>query len=288
MRRRLFLLSAAGAALSGALRAAPGRGAPVRFGLTPVFLDDHVAFLEIWRRYLEARLGRRVTFIQRGSYREITDLLRQEQLDFAWICGYPYVRYKKDLRLLAVPLYAGKPLYRSYVIVPEADGASASILDLRGRVFAYSDPNSNSGFLYANYRLVQVKEDPGTFFRKTFFTWAHRKVVEAVAAGLAQGGSVDGYIWDTLRKDGGDPARRTRVIERSPEFGFPPIVARAGVPKADFDAVRGTLLGMAGDADGQALLAKLNLEGFAAGSPELFADIERMMKTVHRTSRDAA
>ncbi|MBS0555580.1 MAG: ABC transporter substrate-binding protein, partial [Proteobacteria bacterium] len=32
--------------------------APVRIGLTPVFLDDQMSFLSEWRRWLEVKLGR--------------------------------------------------------------------------------------------------------------------------------------------------------------------------------------------------------------------------------------
>ena len=64
----------------------------VRIGTTPVFLDDHRAFLEEWRSYLEQRLERPVVFVQRGSYREISDMVVNGKLDFAWVCGYPYVR----------------------------------------------------------------------------------------------------------------------------------------------------------------------------------------------------
>ncbi len=282
MRRRLFLLSAAAAALPATLAADAGSPPAIRFGLTPVFLDDHVGFLQLWKQYLDSRLERPVLFIQRGSYREITDMLRKDELDFAWICGYPFVRYRRELRLLAVPLYGGKPLYRSYIIVPASDRSSESILDLRGRIFAYSDPNSNSGYLYTNYRLVQLREDRASFFKKGFFTWAHRKVVEAVSVGLANGGSVDGYVWDTLNKDAGELTARTRLVEKSPEFGFPPMVARLTAPKEVFHAVQNVLLAMAGEPEGRALLARLNLEGFIAGSPQLFDGISEMMKAVNR------
>ena len=258
------------------------RGAPVRFGLTPVFLDDHAGFLRIWQRYLDPRLNRPLQFVQRGSYREIIDILRQDKLDFAWICGYPFVRYRLQFRLLAVPLYLGKPLYQSYLIVSGTDATTRSVLDLRGRVFAFSDPDSNSGYLYATYLLAQASERAAGFFGKSFFTWAHRKVVEAVAAGLAQGGSVDGYVWDTLKRYSPELTLRTRIAGRSPEFGFPPIVARASVRQGEFDAMRRVLLGMADEAQGRELLKRLNLEGFTPGNEELFDGIERMMKVVDR------
>lgn len=253
---------------------------PLRIGLTPVFLDDQVAFVNLWRNYLERQLGRRVAFVQRGSYREVVDQLRQGQLDFAWLCGYPYVRHRDRMKLLAVPLYGGKPLYRSYLIVPTHDTTTRSILDLRGKVFAYSDPDSNSGYLFTQYSLRRLDEKPATFFGKTFFTWAHRKVVDAVAVGLAQGGAVDGYVWDTLALSHPELTAKTRIAERSPEFGFPPFVARSTVAPAEFTAMQAVLVRMRDDKEGAALLKRLNLDGFEAGSPALFDGVAAMYRTV--------
>lgn len=280
IRRSLVALGGM-AALSWLARAARAdRHEAVRIGLTPVFLDDQVAFLNAWRDYLSARLARPVAFVQKGSYREIVDLLRQEGLDFAWLCGYPYVRHRPQMRLLAVPLYRGAPRYQSYLIVPASDTRTRSLLDLRGRIFAYSDPDSNSGYLYPQFSLLQARENPARFFARSFFTWGHRKVVEAVASGLAQGGAVDGYIWETLRLLHPQLAAATRIVDRSPEFGFPPFVARAGIPKRDFESAQQVLLGMANDPGGAGLLQRLNLDGFTQGDTAMFESVAKMMRVL--------
>lgn len=77
----------------------------LRIGTTPVFLDDQIGFLARWGEYLSRRLGQPVQFVQRGSYRQIVEALKTQAVDFAWICGYPYVREDSTLRLVAVPVY---------------------------------------------------------------------------------------------------------------------------------------------------------------------------------------
>jgi phosphonate transport system substrate-binding protein len=262
--------------------AANGDSAIVRIGLTPVFLDDQVSFLGKWRSWLEQKLGRSVVFVQRGNYREIVDLLRSGKIDFAWLCGYPYIRHRHEFRLVAVPLWRGQPLYQSYLIVPADDRRTKSIGELRGKVFAYSDPDSNSGYLYPQYVLNQQGEKPSTFFSRTFFTWAHRKVVEAVGVGLADGGAVDGYVWDTLAEVRPDLTAATRIIDRSPLLGYPPFVARGDIPTRELERFRQVLLGMAEDPQGGELLGRLRLDGFTAGQPSLFDGIARMAAKVGR------
>lgn len=283
MKRRQALLGLCGLALSlaqGRARAANGMVEAVRIGMTPVFLDDQVGFLAAWRDYLEQAMARPVEFVQRGSYREIVDLLRQDKLHFAWLCGYPYVREQRWMRLLAVPVYQGAPLYRSYLIVPSGDATTATITDLRDRVFAFSDPDSNSGYLYPSYSLSRLQTSPARFFRRTFFTYAHKKVVEAVALQVAHGGAVDGYVWDTLARTHPEMTWRTRVVERSPVFGFPPFVSGPAAGTELHRRMQRTLLAMHEDAAGAEFLRQLNLDGFTAGTPALYAEIQSMLRSM--------
>lgn len=262
--------------------AANGDPAVVRIGLTPVFLDDQVSFLGKWRVWLEQKLGNSVVFVQRANYGEIIDLLRSGKIDFAWLCGYPYVRHRHEFRLVAVPLWRGQPLYQSYLIVPADDQRTKSIGDLRGKVFAYSDPDSNSGYLYPQYVLTMLGEKPSIFFARTFFTWAHRKVVEAVGVGLADGGAVDGYVWETLAEVRPELTAATRIIDRSPLLGYPPFVARWDIPPKQLEQFSKVLLGMADDPQGVELLGRLRLDGFMVGQSALFDGIAQMAERVSR------
>lgn len=253
---------------------------PVYIGVTPVFLNNQTTFLNDWKAYLSEKLQRPVVFKQRNTYREISNLLLTNQIDFAWTCGYPYLRHRQKLRLVAVPVYQGKPLYRAYLIVPASDIHTRSINDLRGQVFAFSDPDSNSGHLVPQYQLVTQGERSDKFFRKTFFTWSHENVVRAVANGVANGGSVDGYVWDTLEMLNPDLTAQTRVVKASQFFGFPPLVARKDIPSATYATVQNTFLTMNRDPRGLALLRRLNLDRFSEENESLYDGIAAMMDTL--------
>ena len=274
--RRGFLGACVGLTLAPVFAATLSR--PVRIGLTPAFLHDQHDVLADWRGYMEAKLSRRVEFTQRNSYRETMDLLRLEKLDFAWICDYPFVNLRNQVRLLAVPLFEGRPYYRAYLIVPSTTPKVASLLDLRNRVFAYADPYSNTGYLAPRYQLHQAGEDPANFFKRTFFTYSHRKLIEAVADGLADGGSVDSFVWETLNKIKPDITRRTRIVSRSPEYGFPPFVAHRAVPKELFYAMQKMLLGMSEESMGEVLLRRLNIDGFVVGDINSYNMVAHMMR----------
>jgi len=276
-RKTLGLLAALVASYIGNVSTAWGGVKPLRVGLTPAFVHDEYGMLEEWRRYLEAKLKRQVEFVMRDSYRETMDLLRLDKLDFAWICDYPFVHLKDQVRLLAVPLNQGRPFYRSYLIVRANDNARKGMRDLKGAVFAYADPYSNTGYLSPRYQVRQLGEDPAHFFRKTFFTWSHRKAIEAVATGLAQGAAVDSYVWHTLSRLRPDITGKTRIIDKSAEYGFPPFVAHHAVAEEDYRAMQGALLGMRDELIGRRLLDFLNIDGFVVGDKRMYDDVAKMM-----------
>ena len=260
---------------SGLSRA--GEKPVVRFGITAVVVRENLRFFDRFAGYLSTKLGREVRFVRRKTYQEIMNLLDRQELEIAWICGYPFVQKRNAsyISLLVVPVYQGKQSYRSYIIAHK-NSRIDSIVDLRDKVFAYSDPDSNSGYLYPTFLLHSMGFESGDYFRNTFFTYNHAETVEAVAERVADGGAVDSYIWDFLRKANPALTLKTKIIHRSPEFGFPPIVARKTLPAALKGKVRTVLAKMHADAQGRKLLDALMLDGFTAASPGIYASIRNM------------
>lgn len=252
--------------------------APIRFATTPVFLNDQVSLLGRWQRYLESKMDRPVRFIQRGTYREIVELLLSNEVDAAWLCGYPLVLNEKRLSALAVPKHQGAALYRSHLVVPESDTSTRSVLDLKNKVFAYSDPLSNSGCLVPRTEIQMAGHDAATFFRRTFFTFSHRKVIEAVRSGLANAGAVDGYVWDTLAEQFPSSVAGLRVAWRSQQHGFPPIVTRKNWGSAHEQTLLSALLRMNVSDSGRDILQKLNIDGFSEPVADQYNSIRDMLK----------
>lgn len=256
-----------------------------QIGLTAVILADQAAFLSRWGDYLSARIGRPVSFVVRESYQSILDLLFAGQITAAWICGYPYVRHRAQLKLLAVPLYQKAPTYQSYLI-RHRQSASAinSWPDLARRVLAYSDPLSNSGWLVPQAQLRSAGLSAQDL-RASFFAHSHRNVAEAVSTRLADAGCIDGYVWETMRLQQMAAVANTEVIWKSEAYGFPPLVIRAGDASAPSHRLGEVLRAMHADTQGRSLLQALNLDGFSMAAPALFDSIDALARTVGVPSR---
>ncbi|MCZ8548687.1 PhnD/SsuA/transferrin family substrate-binding protein [Mesorhizobium qingshengii] len=281
-RRRILKAALGGAGLITLPRISEAEVQPFKFGLTPVFLSNDLELLGYLRGYLTSKLGGPVELVSRRTYQEITALLVSGQIHSAWICGYPYVQFKADLDLVATPVWHGKPLYQSYLVT----AAGRPVNDwtgLKGDVHAFSDPDSNSGFLVTRTLLAKNKLLPEQFFSRSFFTYGHRNVVRAVASGLAQSGSVDGYVYEVMRQTEPDLIKQTRIVQQSEWLGFPPVASPkslSGDPRVK--ALRLALVSMKNDPEGKKVLDLLRLDGFLATDPSLFDTIAAEVEIVRQ------
>jgi ABC-type phosphate/phosphonate transport system substrate-binding protein len=166
----------------------------------------------------------------------------------------------------------GAPLYRSFLITRSIDGPKDAE-ELRGGVHAFSDPESNSGHLVTRAWLAARGETPGSFFAKFLFTYGHRNVIRAVAAGLARSGSVDSYVWEVMQETEPHLVEATHVVWRSLPMGFPPIAYPRGADAGMIRALRSALVDMPSSSIGKDVLATLRLDRFSLEEPELFDSI---------------
>jgi len=251
--------------------------ASFRFALTPVFLDNDASVIAALRNALATGMGQDIELVQRRTYQEISGAVLDGSVDAAWTCGYPYLQHRADLSLLGVPVWRGRPLYQSYLIVA-ADDPATDLADLRGGAHAFSDPDSNSGFLVTASDLARMGETPERFFSRVIFTFGHRNVVRAVAGGLTRSGSVDGYIWEALNAVEPDLTARTRVIAQSEWLGFPPFVARRDrMGEPGVSACKTALLGLDRTDEGRAALQLLYLDSVKVAEVSLFDGIAARM-----------
>ena len=227
--------------------------------------------------YIGAKLGREVEFVQRKTYGEINELLARGQIDLAFICSGPYAlgKEKYGLELLATPQVQNSHFYQSYLIVNK-NSPFQLLEDLRGGVFAFTDPDSNSGKLVPTVWLAQIGEEPDTFFRKTIYTYSHDNAILAVAKGLVDGAAVDGLIWEYYHQKNPTFTSKTRVIRKSEPYGIPPIVASKSLTPQMKTRIRRELFSMHQDPEGQKILNELLIDRFISPHDEWYDSIRKM------------
>lgn len=213
--------------------------------------------------YLGKKLDRPVELIQRRTYAEANDLIKQGKVDLAFVCTSAYVAGHDEfgMELLVAPEVDGHQVYYSELIVP-ASSPARSMADLQGKVFAFTDPMSHSGRVYPTYLLQQMGATPETFFSHTFFTYSHDKAIEAVAEQVADGAAVDSLVLEYALTRDPTLARRIKTIHHSPPFGIPPVVVSPGLSPRLKAELRQLLLDLPNHPEGRQILAELGFDRF--------------------------
>ena len=227
--------------------------------------------------YVAEKLGREIQLVQRKTYGEINQLISVGQIDLAFICSGPYAngRERFGFQALAMPRVRGSHLYQSYLIVNK-DSQIQKLADLRGKIFAFSDPESNTGKLVPAYWLRKEGEKPETFFGKTIYTYSHDNSIMAVAMSLVDGAAVNGQVWEYYNRKNPEFTSKTRIIKKSAPFGNPPVVASSHLSNQMKDRIRDLLLSMHREPEGKQILNKLMIDSFIAPKEECYDPILAM------------
>ena len=225
------------------------------------------------------KVGRRIVFAQKRTYAEVNDMVERKELDLAFVCSGPYVRAHEEfgMELLVVPVAHGQTVYHSYIVV-NRDSPIASLDGLEGKTFAFTDPDSNTGYLVPRYMLAKRDQSPETFFGSTFFTHSHDSSIRAVAEGLADGAAVDSLVWEFTNAVDPTSTSRTRIITRSPPYGIPPVVVHPSIDPRLKDRLRESFLTLHNDENTRALLRNLQIDRFALGDDTTYDSVREMQK----------
>lgn len=259
-----------------------GGSAPLKFAIAAMISPKATAVH--YRQlvdYVAHKLNRPVELVQRKTYSEINQLLGQGRIDLAFICSGPYFRGKDQLgfEAIAIPQVRGSTLYQSYLIVNQGS-PFGNLGDLRGRVFAFSDPDSLTGKLIPTYWLGQIGDTPETFFRQVIYTYSHDNSILAVGKGLVDGAAVDGLVWDYLQEREPTWTARTRIIKKSEAYGIPPIVVSKNVAQDVRRSVEKIFFSMHDEPDGWKVLRELKIDRFLPPDDVWRQAIQRMRDMV--------
>lgn len=288
----VLVIGLAGLALAGTGCVSRGAssadgGAAARDGDTPVSLtvaiagmvtpEEGLAYYRGLSEYLGRKVGLPVRLIHKADYTQVNDMLEQGKVDVAFVCSGPYVagHDKFGLELLGAPVVNGQPRYFAYLIVPKSSEAT-SMDSLEGKVFAFTDPQSNTGYGVPRGVLAAMGTTPEEYFGRFFYTYSHDVSIRNVATGEADGASVDSLIFDYAAVVDPTYTSRVRVLSKSEPYAVPPVVVRPGLSSELKDRLKTALLGSADDVDGLSLLSKMHIERFVAVDDSAYDSIRAL------------
>ncbi|WP_454852567.1 phosphonate ABC transporter substrate-binding protein [Rhizobium binxianense] len=212
----------------------------IRFGvLSGENEKDRIARWTPFQEYLEKQLGVKVEIFTAGNYDGVIQALASDQIEFAFLGSSAYAAAYTETNGGVEPLLASQSIngatgYYS-VITVRCDSGYKSIDDLKGKVLAFADPDSTSGYAVPYYNLVQQGYDPKTFFSAIPFSGSHETGVMAVAnkqydaAATNIDNETDG-VPQKMEAKGMIPKGEICRIWQSPEITNGPFTARKNLP----------------------------------------------------------
>lgn len=231
--------------------------------LTPV--------LEYLQEDLEKRVGRPVDIHLSifKSYDEGIAALVNGDIDFVRFGPASYITAKArepKLELIAMEQEGGQKRFKGVVIV-RTDSSIQKLEDLKGRRFAFGDPNSTIGRYLVQAELVKAGIHAADLSGAKYLD-RHDKVAAAVEVGDFDAGAVMMSSYEQANSKG-----TLRVIA-SFDNVTKPWVARAGLDPA----VRAALLESLKSVHDAAVLKELKVSGFTSTSDEEYAFVREGMK----------
>ncbi len=225
-------------------------------------------------KYLQNALDRHVILLQRRTYQGANYLLIKKNVDLAFICtgAYIYGHLRHKVAVVAVPEINGRITYNAYIIVHKPSRIN-SLKDLKGHVFAFTDPLSNTGYMFPTDFFRQKGINYKKFFRKVIFTYNHTDSILAVADNIANGASVDAVVYNYMRKISKKVREHTKILLESPPFPMPPVVMPLGINTSVVKKVQNVLLNMNKNNRGRMILKILGVQKFIKPPKGLYNSI---------------
>jgi phosphonate transport system substrate-binding protein len=236
--------------------------------------------------YLSDKLGMPVEMVQRKTYAEMDELLKTKNVMIAMLCSGPYVADHDDFGaelLVAAEMY-GKPYYHSYFIVPK-DSPVNNLEGLRGKNFALTDPKSNTGCIVPTYMLSKRGESVNSFFSSSQYSGHHSKSIEMVAKKEVDGAAIDHLIWEYLNNTSPVLTSRTKVINKSPAYGMPPIAVHPDMDPRLKTKIKDIFLNMHFDKDGKRILSKIFIDRFIVPEEKNYDTVREMIKFLEESKK---
>lgn len=149
--------------------------------------QDRLTNLQCFRARVEAELGVPTKLFTPADYDGVIQGLLGGTLDFAWLGASAYAKtYLTDPEVVDVMLTKqntdGTTGYYS-IGFAKADSGIKSMEDVKGKVFAFADPNSTSGYLVPGAELTETYGKLEDYFAEVKMSGGHEQSIVGVANG---------------------------------------------------------------------------------------------------------
>jgi phosphonate transport system substrate-binding protein len=244
--------------------------------------------------YLQEKTGYYFKVAVPTSYAAVIEAMGTKEADIAWLATYAYIlahdKYGAEVKLSTVRNGLGK--YRGQ-FVARADSKVKTVTDINGKVIAFTDAASTSGFIYPSAVLQSQKIQP----KEYFFAGGHPQAILAVYSGRAD---VACTYWSPPDSNNVPQDARLKLYETYPDvfdkvsiIGFTDwipndtVTMRKDFPKDIETRITSTLLNYVATPEGRKVMKELyDIDGLNKASDEDYNIVRETLKTLGKNPTD--
>lgn len=219
---------------------------------------------------LEKKIRMPVQMLASKTYDEAIEKLKTGEADVAYLGPFAYVKAHDDFgaRLIVRTIDDDNTEFYHSLIITRKESDIQTLQDLKGRSFAFTDPNSTSGFLFPMVGLSKAGirlED----FSRTEYLKRHANSLLAVYNGQAEAGAVSSTAKDKVKVD----FDNIRILWKSEPIYRGPWTARKELPDPLFYGIQDTFLEITKRKDAEEIFRKLSTKGFVKGEDSEYNNV---------------
>lgn len=166
----------------------------INFGLIPVAGTSSMekAFGPL-AQHLEKKLGIKVNMKMSSDYAGVITGMAHNHVDVAYFGPKSYVEAALRANAEAIVIEVSKDGtagYHGYIITQKASNLK-TLEDLKGKTWAFTDPQSTSGTLVPSVLFSKKNINPEQYFSKVIYSGSHEASILAVKAGKVDAASTN-------------------------------------------------------------------------------------------------
>jgi phosphonate transport system substrate-binding protein len=228
------------------------------------------------------------------SYAAVIEAMGTNEADIAWLATFAYIlahqKYGAQVELTTVR--NGLAKYRGQ-FVAQANSGIKELKDIEGKIIAYTDASSTSGYIYPSALLKKNNIKPKSYI----FTGGHPQSILAVYEGKADVGC---SFWSPPDKDGNPKDARTAVLDTHPDvlkkvipFAYTDwipndtVTFRKDFPQEMKDKVVNALLQLPKQKEGKKMLHDLlDIDDFVKAKDSDYDIVRETLKTMNKNAEE--
>jgi len=188
-------------------------------------MDENYNFI----MYLSEKTGYKIKLNVAKSYEEVVDIAKKGDADVIWTATNHYVENIDefgDYTPIFRPVRHGNDKYRGIIITSNKSNIN-EMKDLKGKVFAFTDINSTSGYILPKALLEnKYSIDIYSFFSDIKYLGSHDSVIENVYYGKVDAGAVFEDAPETILKE---RKNGVRILDRTEYILNEPIIVKKDI-----------------------------------------------------------